>query len=143
MPEERRWFTLACAECFGSVPQRAAVSHSLLIVEILTQSYRSLWPLFLLVNGQLAGFLFFFFLYSLYFFNSCGSDRLSQPGEIIDIFKVTRKMSSWNDAVAAQHLSVTSVRIDADYVQLSNVLVATYFGSNSKCAILDFSCYSS
>lgn len=67
MPEERRWFTLARAECFGSVPQRAAVSHSLLFVEILTQSYRSLWPLFLLVNGQLAGFLFFFFLYSLCF----------------------------------------------------------------------------
>lgn len=45
----------------------------------------------------------------------------------------------------AQHLNVTSVRIDANYVQLSNVreiLVETYFGSNSKCAILDFSYYS-
>lgn len=87
-------------------------------------------------------FSFLFFSVFSPLFNSCGSDRLSQPGEIIDIFKVTRKMSSWNDAVAAQHLNVTSVRIDADYVQLSNVLVETYFGSNSKCAILDFSCYS-
>lgn len=142
MPEERRWFTLACAECFGSVPQRAAVSHSLLIVEILTELPVAVASV-LTCKRATGRFSFLFFSVFSLLFNSCGSDRLSQPGEIIDIFKVTRKMSSWNDAVAAQHLSVTSVRIDADYVQLSNVLVETYFGSNSKCAILDFSCYSS
>lgn len=141
MPEERRWFTLACAECFGSVPQRAAVSHSLLIVEILTELPVAVASVFTYKRATGRFSFLFFSVFSL-LFNSCGSDRLSQPGEIIDIFKVTRKMSSWNDAVAAQHLSVTSVRIDADYVQLSNVLVETYFGSNSKCAILDFSCYS-
>lgn len=66
MLEERGWFALACAECLCSVPQWAAVSHFLLIVEILTQNCQSLWPLFFVVHGGLAVF-FIVFAQLLYF----------------------------------------------------------------------------